>query len=53
MKTDKLIGECDRRHRSVEFGKFLGPIDAAVPQRPDVHLVLDNYGTHKTPMIQR
>jgi hypothetical protein len=34
-------------------GKFLDTIDHAVPQRFDVHLVLDNYGTHKTPMIHR
>jgi transposase len=53
VKTGKLIGECHRRHRSVEFRQFLDTIDAAVPQRFDVHLVLDNYGTHKTPLIHR
>ncbi len=53
VKTGKLIGECHRRHRSAEFRKFLDTIDAAVPPQFDVHLVLDNYGTHKTPMIHR
>jgi transposase len=53
VKTGRLIGECHRRHRSVEFRQFLDTIDAAVPKRFDVHLVLDNYGTHKTPLIHR
>lgn len=53
VKTGKLIGQCHRCHRPVEFRKFLDTIDAAVPERFDVHLVLDNYGTHKTPMIHR
>jgi transposase len=53
VKTGRLIGECHRRHRSVEFRRFLDTIDAAVPKRFAVHLVLDNYGTHKTPMIHR
>jgi transposase len=53
VKTGKLIGQCHRRHRSVEFRQFLDTLDAAVPKQFDVHLVLDNYGTHKTPMIHR
>jgi transposase len=53
VKTGKLIGELHRRHRSVEFRQFLDTIDAAVPDRFDIHMVLDNYGTHKTPMIHR
>jgi transposase len=53
VKTGHLIGECHRRHRSVEFRQFLDTIDDAVPKRFDVHLILDNYGTHKTPMIHR
>ena len=44
-------GTQHRRHRSVEFKKFLGIIDKAVPPELDLHLVLDNYGTHKTAMI--
>jgi len=52
-KTGKVIGQLHRRHRSVEFRQFLDQIDSAVPQDCDVHLILDNYGTHKTAMIQR
>jgi len=52
-KTGKIIGQLHRRHRAIEFRKFLDTIDAAVPATLDVHLILDNYGTHKTPMIHR
>ena len=51
VKTGKLIGECHRRHRAIEFRKFLNTIDAAVSADLDIHLVLDNYATHKTPAI--
>ena len=47
-----VLGKCYRRHRSVEFLDFLKKIDAAVPADLDVHLVLDNYGTHKTALIR-
>jgi len=53
VKTGKVIGECHQRHRASEFRKFLDSIDAAVPNNLDVHLILDNYATHKTPAIQR
>lgn len=53
VKTGEVIGKCQPRHRSVEFRKFLDTIDAAVPEDLAVHLVLDNYGTHKTEMIRR
>ncbi len=53
VKSGKIIGQCHRRHRAVEFRKFLDAIDAAVPADLDVHLILDNYATHKTPRIQR
>jgi transposase len=53
VKTGKIIAEHHRRHRSIEFRKFLDTIDANVPKTLDVHLVLDNYGTHKTPLIKR
>lgn len=49
--TGEVIGKCYRRHRSSEFKKFLQLIDKSVPRDLDVHLVLDNYGTHKTGMI--
>ena len=47
-----VISQLHRRHRAVEFKKFLTAIDKAVPTELDVHLVADNYGTHKTPEIQ-
>lgn len=53
VATGKVIGECHRRHRSAEFRRFLDTIEANVPPELDVHLILDNYGTHKTPMIRR
>jgi transposase len=53
VKTGEVMGCCHRRHRAVEFRKFLDAIDAAVPAVLDVHLVVDNYATHKTPLIQR
>ncbi len=49
--TGEVIGRCFRKHRSVEFKRFLAVIDKAVPPDLDIHLVLDNYGTHKTAMI--
>lgn len=49
--TGEVIGKCYRRQRAVEFRKFLNVIDQAVPDELDVHLVLDNYGTHKTALI--
>ena len=52
-KTGTVIGQLHRRHRSVEFRKFLDTIDAEVPADLDVHLILDNYGTHKTARIRR
>lgn len=52
-KTGKVIGECHRRHRAIEFKKFLQTIDAHVPAELDIHLILDNYGTHKTEAIRR
>lgn len=53
VKTGKVIGELKRRHRSTEFRKFLDRIDTETPADLDVHLILDNYGTHKTPIIRR
>jgi transposase len=47
-----VISAIHRRHRAVEFRKFLTTIDAQVPDHLDVHLVCDNYGTHKTPAIK-
>ena len=53
VKTGKVIGECHRRHRAKEFRQFLQTVEANVPAELQVHLILDNYGTHKTPTIRR
>jgi transposase len=53
IATGKVIGELHRRHRSKEFLQFLRTIDEAVPGKLDLHLVMDNYGTHKTPTVRR
>jgi transposase len=53
VATGKVIGQCHRRHRHQEFLRFLEEVDARVPQGLEVHLVLDNYATHKTPRIKR
>ena len=52
-KTGKIIAQTQRRHRSEEFRKFLDTIERDVPREMDVHLILDNYGTHKTQLIHR
>lgn len=52
VKSGEIIGQCHRRHRSIEFRKFLNRVDDAVPRDLDVHLILDNYGTHKTKLIR-
>jgi transposase len=46
-----VISSLHRRHRSIEFKKFLAKIDAEVPADLGVHLICDNYGTHKTPAV--
>ncbi len=50
--TGKVIGKCYPRHRAAEFLKFLREIEAAVPDDLDIHLVMDNYATHKTPKVK-
>src|SRR3981081_1806036 len=52
IATGEVIGEVHRRHRSSEFLRFLRTIEASVPSDLDIHLVMDNYGTHKTPAIR-
>ncbi len=53
VATGQVLGKCYRRHRSVEFLDFLRQVDAAVPTELEVHLVLDNYGTHKTARVRK
>jgi transposase len=52
IATGKVIGQCFPRHRADEFRKFLDEIEANVPSDLDIHLVMDNYATHKTPLIR-
>jgi transposase len=52
-KTNRVIGQLHRRHRSQEFRQFLDTIEANVPAELDVHIILDNYGTHKTAIIRK
>jgi transposase len=52
IATGEVIGRLHRRHRSQEFLKFLKTIDQQVPEDLDVHLVMDNYGTHKTQAVK-
>ncbi|OLZ45090.1 IS630 family transposase, partial [Streptomyces amritsarensis] len=52
VATGKVIGSLHRRHRAEEFKKFLIKLDKEVPTGLEVHLVLDNYATHKTPAIK-
>jgi transposase len=51
-KTGNIIGQNQQRHRSVEFRNFLDTIEENVPEQLDIHLIMDNYGTHKTKLIQ-
>jgi transposase len=52
VKTGQVLGQTRRRHRALEFRAFLDRIDHAVPTDLDVHLVIDNYATHKTAAIR-
>lgn len=53
VATGKVIGSLHRRHRAEEFKKFLIKLDKQVPAGLDVHLICDNYATHKTPDIRK
>ena len=53
LKTSRVIGQLHRRHRSREFREFLDAIEANVPAELEVHLIADNYGTHKTALIRK
>jgi transposase len=53
MATGHVIGECLPRHRADEFLAFLKKIDRETPAHLDLHLILDNYATHKTPTVKR
>lgn len=51
IATGKVIGQCHRRHRHQEFLRFLDRIEGEVPAELDIHLVMDNYATHKTSKV--
>lgn len=51
--SGKLIGQCFPRHRSEEFKKFLASIERNVSKELELHVILDNYGTHKTKLVQQ
>lgn len=53
IATGKVIAQCHRRHRHQEFVRFLERIEAEVPADLEIHLVMDNYATHKTPKVER
>lgn len=48
-----MIGKCHRKHRTPEFVAFLDLVDRSVPTGLDVHFIMDNYATHKTPRVKR
>ncbi len=52
ISTGEVLAQCKRRHRHQEFLSFLAHIEASVPEQLDVHLVLDNYATHKHPAVR-
>ena len=53
LATGRVIGRLHSRHRAIEFKRFLQTLDREVPAELDVHVVLDNSSTHKTPAIQK
>src|SRR5215204_1265554 len=53
VATGKVIGQCHRRHRHQELLKFLNRLDADLPPEGEVHIIMDNYGTHRVPKIAR
>lgn len=51
IATGQIIGKCQKRHRHQEFIRFLNQIDRSIPAHQEIHLVLDNYGTHRAPKV--
>ena len=52
VTTGAVIGKCNRRHRAGEFLDFLKLINRSVPDGLDIHIVMDNYATHKTAAVK-
>jgi transposase len=53
VATGEIIGKLKRRHRSTEYISFLRHIDQTVPSELDIHLIVDNYSTHKSPKVKQ
>src|SRR6202162_3526372 len=53
LKTSRVIGQLHRRHRSLELRRFLDTIETQVPEGLDIHLIVDNFATHKTSILQK
>jgi transposase len=53
VATGKIIGSCHKQHRHQEFLRFLNQIEAEVPKPFQIHIVMDNYGTHKAEKVSR
>lgn len=53
VATGGVLGRCYGRHRSIEFVKFLDYLDSQVPRDLDIHIVMDNYGAHKTELVKK
>ncbi len=52
VKAGTIIGKCTARHRATEFRRFLDEVEHNVPTDLDIHVIMDNYGTHKTQLIR-
>src|SRR5213596_246860 len=52
VKAGTVIGKCMHRHRATEFRKFLDEVERNVPTDLDIHVIMDNYGTHKTKLVR-
>jgi transposase len=52
VKAGTVVGKCMSRHRATEFRKFLDEVERNVPTDLDIHVIMDNYGTHKTKLIR-
>jgi transposase len=53
IKTGHVLGECHQHYCSIEFRKFLDQVDAATPAIFEIHIIMGNYATYKTPLMHR
>lgn len=52
VASGKIIGQCLKKHRHQEFLKFLNTVDKNIDQELDLHIIVDNYATHKHPKVK-